>query len=128
MQEEVRDTLQWKVAFETNVNNHYGPRRSHFHLSDLSPILFNKFTRDLFWLFETGVCQQSLRSIPSELPRNRSLVVVATDFLHYFVSDNIQIPIFAGLVPTELRTFIIIPAFDVSMKFAIWGCEFTVKP
>lgn len=40
--------------------------------------------------------------------------------MYYFVPDNLQIPIFAGLVPIDLRTLITIPASDLSMYFAIW--------
>lgn len=46
--------------------------------------------------------------------------LVQADFLYYFVSDHVQIPIFAGLVPIDLRTLITIPASDLSMYFAIW--------
>lgn len=46
--------------------------------------------------------------------------LVQADFLYYFVSDNVQIPIFAGLVPIDLRTLITIQASDLSMYFAIW--------
>lgn len=46
--------------------------------------------------------------------------LVQADFLYYFVSDNVQIPIFAGLIPIDLRTLITIPASDLSMYFAIW--------
>lgn len=46
--------------------------------------------------------------------------LVQADFLYYFASDNVQIPIFAGLVPIDLRTLTTIPASDLSMYFAIW--------
>lgn len=46
--------------------------------------------------------------------------LVQADFLYYFVSDDIRIPVFAGLVPIDLRTLISIQASDLSMYFAIW--------
>ncbi|KAL2272190.1 hypothetical protein FJTKL_07434 [Diaporthe vaccinii] len=49
-----------------------------------------------------------------------SVLKFQADFLYYFVSDHVQIPIFAGLVPIDLRTLITIPASDLSMYFAIW--------
>lgn len=46
--------------------------------------------------------------------------LVQADFVYYFVPGNTQIPVFAGLVPIDLRTLITIPASDLSMYFAIW--------
>lgn len=46
--------------------------------------------------------------------------LVQADFLYYSVPGNVQIPIFAGLLPIDLRTLITIPASDLSMYFAIW--------
>lgn len=40
--------------------------------------------------------------------------------MYYFVPGSTQIPVFAGLVPIDLRTLITIPASDLSMYFAIW--------